>query len=236
MDNRRAFVISVLLLLFFVSTSGGVASISSVQEQLRDVQLKLVRERAKLIQEDILKVSKQIAAAPPLAAAPTVAPLNREALGRDLEAQIAGLERTIVTLRPRAVDEEAERIENRMQEISAAIQTARGVQLLSLRAELQKLADEYDILQKNVRASVEESLKAKQLMLLREQLLVLKEKVETVPRTPSSLPPASVPGVPGTAPTGAFKTLDEQVQQVRLKVLQAQAQLLKEKIKQTLQK
>ena len=226
-------MISLLVLLFFVSTSGGFADISSVQEQLREIQLKLVRERAKLIQQEILNVSKQLAKTPPVSEAAPVA-MSREALAKDIEMQIAALENTVVSLRPRAVEEEAARIENRMREISAAIPKARGVDLLGLRAELQKLADEYEILQRTVQERLEESLRAQQVLLLRQQFLILKEKVETLPRAaPPSVPAVSAGAV---APSGGFKTLDEQVQQLQLKVLQTQTKLLKEKLKQVLQK
>ena len=89
-------MISLLVLLFFVSTSGGFADISSVQEQLREIQLKLVRERAKLIQQEILNVSKQLAKTPPVSEAAPVA-MSREALAKDIEMQIAALENTVVS-------------------------------------------------------------------------------------------------------------------------------------------
>ena len=48
-ENRAPILFALLLLLFFVSTSAGFASVSSIQEQLRAIQLKLIAEKVKLL-------------------------------------------------------------------------------------------------------------------------------------------------------------------------------------------
>ena len=123
--NRLTLIVASLLLLFFIATSSGFANVSAIQEKLREIQVKLIRERLKLIQEEVSKVGERRAEelAPQRA---IEAPASREELSRRLEGQIRSLEEVIVGLRPKAVEEETARIEGRLSEIRAELETAEG--------------------------------------------------------------------------------------------------------------
>ena len=54
-ETRAPIIFALLMLLFFVSTSAGFADVSSIQEQLRGIQFKLIREKIKLLQEGIIE-------------------------------------------------------------------------------------------------------------------------------------------------------------------------------------
>src|SRR3989344_7411346 len=117
--NNLSVILAVLVLLFFVSTSSGLASVSSIQENLREIQLKLIKEKIKLIQENILDLGKkrpeELAA--PLPPAPASVP-TREELAASLKTQVAALEGVIASLRPRALEENVARIEKRIAAIN----------------------------------------------------------------------------------------------------------------------
>ena len=118
--NKPALIFALLFLLFFVSTSNGFANVTAIQEKLRDIQVKLIGEKIKLLQERIYEVSADInkeraAAVPPPAPEPT---LSREELAKSLENQIILLQVSIESLRPRAIEEEAIRIERRIADIN----------------------------------------------------------------------------------------------------------------------
>lgn len=225
--NRLGLILAFLLLLFFVSTSSGLANLSAVQEQLRAAQLKLIKEKIKLLQEQVLKVGQPKEKPVKPAEEPVQ---NREELARRLETQIKALEQVVASLKPKAVEEETARIEKRIAEINIEIKTASGEKLLVLQEELQKLLIDYSKLQESIQRSLEEQIKERQIILLREQIRIAQEKLKSTP-APEAKPDVPVKKAP-TEDQSKFKTLQEEIEKVRLRLIQAQAKAVQEKINQ----
>lgn len=222
--NRTTLIVAILLLLFFVSTSSGFANISAIQEKLREIQLKLIKERVKLLQEETSKVGEK--RAKELAQQRIIeTPASREELSQRLAEQIRTLEGAVITLRPKAVEEETARIETRIQGIRAELEIASGNRLVELRDELETLLSDYNRLQGYVTSSLEESLAQKQVLLLSEQVRVLQERVRILPR-----PVAVVPPKAEEDEQAKIKALQEEIEKARLKLLQQQVRALQEKI------
>ena len=219
-NNRAPILFALLLLLFFVSTSAGFADISSVQEQLRLIQLKVIGEKLKVLQKGVLNVTNALP--PPVASVPTSASPTREDLTQTLENQIRTLEGVVATLKPRAIDEEANRIESRIAQISAELKTAGGDALFSLEAELQNLVVEHAALQAQVKQQLEDSLTYKQAVAISQEIRTLQEKIITLPRAPVSAPK------PATDAVGVKDTIER----LQLKLLHAQVKALQEKVGQ----
>ena len=234
MKKNKALITAVLLLLLFVATSAGFASISSVQEQLRDVQLKLIKEKIKSIQEQILGFGKSKPGTTSIGAAPT---MTVGELSKSLEAQISALESVVASLKPRILDEEAARIEQKIVGISQELQTATGDRLLELQAELQKATSDYEKLQNAVRQALEDSIKDRQAIVLREQIRGVQQKLMILQaqdgggRAPVA--PAA-PGVPVLYPTVTTSTqvIQAELEKAKLKLIQAQVKAIQEKILQ----
>lgn len=221
--NRITLIVASLLLLFFVATSSGFANISAIQEKLREIQVKLIRERLKLIQEDVSKVGER--RAEELASQKAVeTPASREELSLRLEGQIRSLEEVIVGLRPKAVEEETARIEGRLKEIRSELETAQGAELLALRRELETILTDYNRVQGYVAQSLQESLQQKQVLLLREQVRVLREKIQTLPKPVLVMPPKADEN------GQRIVALQEEIEKIRLKILQAQVKTLQESV------
>lgn len=235
MDNTRAPIIfALLLLLFFVSTSAGFANVSGIQEQLRSIQLKLIREKLKLLQESILQAGRQQIQereAAKLPVALTKREPNGEELAQTLEAQVKTLQGVIATLRPRAIEEETARIEKRINEIKEGLKTAAGLKLRDLQDELNTLFAEYQALQEQVRQSLAESITYRQALVIGEQIRTIQAKVQTLPREIVK-PIARAEAAPPPAINPAVKAVEAEVEKLRLKVLQVQIRVIQEKINQ----
>lgn len=225
MNNRTSLLFALLLLLFFVSTSSGFANVSSIQDQLRGLQLKIIGEKLKLIQESILGIPS----APPKAE--VVLPqatkeMTQAELADTLQKQIQVLDGVISSLKPRAMAEEADRIEAEIAEVQKAVGGATGEDLVALQDRLSVLTDAQAALERDVRKSLEDSLKYNQALLIRDQIKTLQEKVDTLPRVPT--------GSAAPAPSGPSQTQLDQVQdsidKLRLKILQTQIQAIREKV------
>lgn len=235
--NNLLTTLSAVLLLFFLSTSSDFAQISAVQEKLRDAQIKLLKTRVSGLQGQIdsvrLKRNQEIEDArrradeeeARLAALP-----DREKLAQDLNKQIQTLQQVVSSLRPRAIDEEAARIESRVQEINNEIATASGKRLLELRKELEKLLTEYDELQGEIRESLEESVRRNQALVLQNQLRALEEKVRLLPRAPA--PEVTPAPDPNAAVKVQIGVLQEKIQSLQLKILREKARLIQGQIEQ----
>jgi len=188
MFARAPIIFSLLMLFFFVSTSAGFADLSGVQEQLRSIQLKLIREKLKILQENILEAGKQqiqereAAKQRALPTALTKIEPNGEELARTLKEQVKTLQGVIATLRPRAIEEETARIEKRIGQIKEGLKTAAGLKLRSLQDELNVLLAEYEALQEQVRQSLSESITYRQALVIGEQIRTIQAKVQTLPR------------------------------------------------------
>lgn len=221
--NRAPILFALLFLLFFVSTSAGFADVSSIQEQLREIQLKLIREKVKLLQEGILNVRPAppapLPAAPP---APTEPQPTREELSHTLEEQIRTLQGVVATLKPRAVEEEAAEIEGRIAAIGVELKTASDARLVSLQDELQNLIARHAALEKEVRQELDDALKYKQAVLIGQQIRTLQEKVATLPRIPA----------PAPVQTPDAGSIRETIEKLQLKLLQAQVKAIQEKVGQ----
>ena len=225
--SRLPFILAVLILVFFVSTSSGLASVSSIQEKLREIQLKLIKEKIKLIQESIFDVNKkriEELALPPVSS-PEPA-LTREGLEMSLKTQIEALESVVASLKPRALVENVARVEKRIGEIGAEVRTATGERLKELQQEMQGLAGEHADIQQQVRNILADSIKEKQAFILREQIRLLEEKIRTLPR-PVPVPPR--PNVP-IQDKVKLDLIQAQIEQLRLKLLRAQIKVIQEKI------
>jgi len=224
--NRLSLVVSLILLTFFVGTSSGFASLSAIQEKLREIQVKLIGEKIKLLQEQIIRAGQkklQEISPPPPPAVPEA--VSREELSRNLEEQIKTLGNVIASLKPKAVEEETARLEKRIGEIRLEIESATGKRLFELQDELGQVLSDYNILQLQVTQSLEESLKQKQVTIIQEQIRLLQEKVRILPQ-----PVAVVPKNGALREQQKLKELQEQVEKARLKLLQAQIKVIKEKI------
>jgi hypothetical protein len=214
MEYKRAtLVVASLLLLLLVSTSNGFANLSAIQEKLRDVQLKLVGEKIKLIQKQISDIGREKPAEP----APE-AQLSKEELASRIENQIKGLEALIKNLKPRVIEEETARLEKEIARIYLETRTATGERLLELQKELSAVLADYGKLQEQVKQSLEESLRHRQALILQEQLKVLKAKVGAIPTgTPAPVP------VKEPAAKKNFEAIQAELEKVKLKLLQTQA-------------
>lgn len=237
MENRAPILFALLMLLFFVSTSAGFANVSGIQEQLRSIQLKLIREKLKLLQESIIQVGQQRVSEretlkqQSLPATLTKEQPNREELSRALEAQVKTLQGVIAALRPRAIEEETARIEGRINEIKQALKTAAGVKLRDLEEELNTLFAEYQALQEQVRQSLAESITYRQALVIGEQVRAIQAKVQVLPREiVKPVPQAKAAAPPAINP--AVKAVEAEVEKLRLKVLQTQIKVIQEKINQ----
>ena len=221
MEYKRAtLVVAFLFLLFLVSTSSGLANISAVQEKLREVQLKLIAEKIKLLQNQIFNVGREKPAKPVLEPE-----LSREELGSRLENQIKGLEELISQLKPRIIEEETARLEKEVARIYAEIRTATGERLLELQSELSVVLVDYGKIQEQVKVSVEESIRQRQALVLQEQLKILKAKVGAIPRgTPAPVPVAE-PVVKKN-----LEQIQAELEKAKLKLLQTQAKAIQENI------
>ena len=227
-NNRVPILFALLLLLFFVSTSAGLADISSVQEQLRLIQLKVIGEKLKILQQRVLKLNAGSAPPAPVvtAPAPPVAP-TRENLSRTLEQQIQTLEGVVATLKPRAIEEETARIENRIATISMQLKTASGDALLALQAELQNLIVQHASLEVEVKHQLEDALKYKIAVVIGQEIRALQEKIATLPRPATYRAPK-----PATPPAPDAAGIQSMIEKLQLKLLQAQVRAIQEKVGQ----
>lgn len=218
-NNRAPLILALLLLLFFVSTSAGFADVSSVQEQLRAIQLKIIGEKLKMLQQGVLGLSNAPSVKPPAISAP--AGPTPEELSRALEEQIQTLQGVVTTLRPRAIEEETTRIEERIRSIGQELKSAAGVKLVSLQEELGDLIAEHRALEAEVRKELDESLRYKQAVVIGEQIRALQEKVAMLPRAPTYATPKQEPDLSGVKDT---------IEKLQLKLLQAQVKAIQEKV------
>ena len=225
MNNRTSLLFALLLLLFLVSTSAGFANVSSIQDQLRGLQLKIIGEKLKLIQEGILG----IAPTPPEVAVihpPVVQEMTPEQLADTLQKQVQVLEGIIGSLRPQAMAQEAARIEKEISEVQKQVAGATGDELLALQERLTQLTEDQVALEQSVRKSLEDSLKYNQALLIRDQIKVLHEKVNTLPHTPTG---AAVSVPPGPSQS-QLQQVQDSIDKLRLKIVQAQIQAIREKV------
>jgi len=231
MNNRTPLLFALLLLLFFVSTSAGFANFSAIQDQLRGLQLKVIGEKLKILQQGVLGVTTT----PPKAASPLpplVKEITAEELSATLKAEIKTLEGIVITLKPQAMDEEAVRIEKQLAEIQKEAASATGDELFALRERLSRLTSEQAALEQNVRKALEDSLKYRQVLIIRDQIKLLQEKVDVLPRAPTGPAAASVPATSSTGPSKEQLTeVQNSIDKLRLKLLQAQVKAIQEKIK-----
>lgn len=220
MNNTRLhLVLALLFLLFFVSTSSGLANVSAVQEQLRGLQLKLIKERLKLVQEQILEASRRKVEEEP--------PLSREELKARVENQIKALNDVVRDLKPRAIEEETSRLESRIVVINRELGIATGGRLRELQQELGGVLDEYAKIQGAVKQALKESLEQKQALLLQQQVRTLEEKIRLTPRVapaPIQRPEAL------TAEDERVKALRENIEKAQLRLLQEQSRVIQRKI------
>lgn len=233
-EHRAPIIVALLSLFFFVSTSAGFANISSVQDALRSVQLKLIQEKIKLLQQGIIDAGRQQIrereaeeARRAVPAAATVSRPGRQELALQLSRQIATLQSVVSALRPRAIEEETARIEKRIAEIKDEVKTAAGAKLRDLQRELNDLLAQYDALQEDVRASLAESITYRQALVIQEQVRAVQAKVQTLPVVPQAkaeAPPAA------SANEETIKNIEKEVEVLRLKVIQAQIKAIQEKI------
>lgn len=225
-ENRAPLLFALLLLLFFVSTSLGFADISAIKNQIQSLQLKIIGEKLKALQQGVLGVD----AGPPIAATPPLkvsAPEpTREELSRALERQIQIVQGVVATLQPQAVAESAARIEARIAALGDEVKKASGEKLISLQDEMVDLAAEHDVLEREVRQSLSDSIKYKQVQVIKEQILVLQEKIATLPR------PSTVSNSAVQQQNAALADIQDNIQKLQLKILQAQVKVIQEKIRQ----
>lgn len=228
--NRLPLFLALLFLVFFVSTSSGFANLSAIQEQLRDMQVRLIKEKVKLAEEEISKLRVQMAPLPPPFVPVEEKVMSRVELETALKRQIQSLDTIVNSLRPKAIEEETVRLETLFKKINKELETAEGDRLYELQEELARAADDYAGLQSEVRRSLEDTLKSQQVQLIREQIKVLQGKVESLPR---EAPKRAVVGEPRTIEEDQaqqVKMLQSDVEKVRLKLLQTQVKVIQEKI------
>ncbi|OGZ97625.1 MAG: hypothetical protein A3J10_03115 [Candidatus Sungbacteria bacterium RIFCSPLOWO2_02_FULL_54_10] len=232
-ENRAPIVIALLLLFVLVSTSAGFANISGVQDTLRSMQLKLIREKVKLLQQGIIDAGKQQIREREDAQKQAGASLlvkaepNRRELEAALARQIATLQGVVNSLRPRAIDEETARIEKRIGEIKGNVKTASGIALRNLQDELNGLLAEYDALQNEVRAALTESITYRQALVIQEQIRAVQAKVQVLPVAKAA---EIAPAKSNAATDATLKGIEDQVEKLRLKIIQAQIKAIQEKI------
>ena len=232
--SNKVLTIALLLLFFFVATSSSMADLTAVQGQLRDIQLKLIGAKIKSIQEQIYGLNLS-----PISAAPTVSglqPVTTGELSKSLGEQIVALEKVVTTLKPRLLDEKTAELEQKIALINQQLPTATGSVLWDLRAELQKVAVEYQNLQRYAKQALEDSIKERQAFVLREQIRSLQEKL-TVLRVQefgrsNVVQPA--PGIPVVGPevTTPTQVVQAELEKAQLKLIQAQVKAIQEKILQ----
>ncbi len=233
-ETRAPIIFALLMLLFFVSTSAGFADVSSIQEQLRGIQFKLIREKIKLLQEGIIEAGKQqvkereVAKASQMPLALVKAEPNRDELARTLEAQIRTLQGVVATLRPRSIEQRTAEIENRIGGIKEELKTAAGAKLAALQDELNGLLAQYEALQEDVRQALAESITYRQALVIGEQIRAVQAKVQILPQEAKAAPAKVSP--PAVDP--AVRAVEAEVEKLRLRVLQAQAMAIQEKINQ----
>lgn len=223
-------VLVTLFAVFIFSAGDGLASsISAIQERLRDLQVKVIKEKLKLLQGKVLDLGKEKPKDERPPAEPQ--PPTIEELSRSLEAQVKALEDVIRALKPRAVVEETARLEKRIAEINQELRTAGGSRLLELQEELKIVLKDYENLQKNVREALEESIKEKQVGLIREQIRVVKTKIQDLMLAPKkvSVPPPVSPDE--SAQKAQIELIQEQIRAVQLKVIKEQIKVIQERIK-----
>lgn len=219
--NSKSLLFSLLLLLFFLSTSAEFADISSIQKQLRVIQLKLIGEKIKLIQGEVSQI--QPVRMPSFSEESL---LSRDELARRIEAQIATLESVVASLKPRAIVEETDRLEQRISQIREEIRIADGNRLSQLQEELVQIVYEYDNLQRDVTKSLEDTLKQKQVLVIQEQIKVLREKILMLPRETPMVVSRRVPQEDQTQ----LKIIEDAIQKAQLKLLQTQIRIMQDKI------
>ena len=215
--NRIAVLLALLVLLFFVTTSTGLADLSAIQEQLRALQLKLIKEKVRDLNSQVQQAAQFKPA--PRVHSPEPA-LSAEEMSQRIQNEIAALDSVVSSLKPRAIDEEIKALDGRISAISKEIQAASGPRLVQLQSELQNILADYAALQEEVKNALEASLKEQQAALLREQIRRVQEKILLLPRP--------------TQPTGTDKAslqvVNDQVQKAQLKLLQVQMRAIQEKI------
>lgn len=225
-ENRAPLLFALLLLLFFVSTGSGFADISSIKNQIQSLQLKIIGEKLKVIQQGILGID---AGPPVMATLPSKVPVpepTREELSRALEQQIQILQGVVARLQPQATAEEAARIEKRIAAIGEEVKKASGDKLISLQDEMADLAAQQNALERDVRQSLSDSIKYKQVQVIKEQIQVLQEKVATLPRPSTVLSPVA------QEQNTTVKDIQDNIQKLQLRILQAQVKVIQEKIRQ----
>lgn len=232
-ENRAPIVVSLLLLFVLVSTSAGFASISGVQDQLRAIQLKVLQEKARLIQQSIIDAGKQqikerddAKAREDMTVVGTSEP-DRAELESTLQSQIMSLQNIIRSLRPRAIDEETDRIEKRIGQIKVKVRTASGKALGDLQTELNGLLAEYDNLQTEVRQQLSESITYRQALVIQEQIRAVQARVQVLPTAHAA---ETEQMASKTATKTTVKGIEDTLEKLRLKVIQAQIKAIQEKI------
>lgn len=224
--NRPILVSALLLLAFFVSTSAGFANLSSIQEKLRETQLKLIKAKIQFLQDQISNIAQPKKEAPP-APVPERA-MTRKEIKQSLEDQIKALEQVVASLKPRVLEEETARLEKRIAQINAELQTATGSRVLALQEELGVVITDYNALQLLVMDELNDSIKARQVSVLQEQIKVLREKINLLPK---QTPVASAAAGVEPEPSG-INALKGEIEKVKLRLLQAQVKAIQEKINQ----
>lgn len=231
--SSKVLIIALLLLFFFVATSASFADLTTIQGQLRDLQLKLIKEKIKLIQEKIYEIGRPKPEMISVSAAPT---MSVGELAKSLEAQINALESVVQSLKPRVLDEETARIEQKIAGINQELPAAIGNRLLELQGELQKAAADYQKLQLAVRQALEDSIKYKQAIVLREQIRSVQEKLVVLQAQEfgRSLVPAGAPSAPVSSQTITTPTqvIQAELEKAKLRLIQAQIKAIQEKIQQ----
>lgn len=220
--NRSALLVSVLALLFLVSTSAGFASVSAVQDQLRALQLKVIGQKIKQLEENILAAGKPKPAAKEQSTEPTT-----EELQSRIQTQISALESLVSSLQPRVIDERTAALEARIDAIAREIQFAAGPRLAQLQADLESALADYSLLRQDVRAALDASLKEQQIAALRQQIRALQEKVLLLPRV--APPPSQAPAAQSQS---QYPALQNELQKAKLKLIQAQSDAIQQKIDQ----
>jgi len=197
------------------------------------MQLKLIREKVKLLQQGIIDAGKQQIREREDAQKQAGASLlvkaepNRRELEAALARQIATLQGVVNSLRPRAIDEETARIEKRIGEIKGNVKTASGIALRNLQDELNGLLAEYDALQNEVRAALTESITYRQALVIQEQIRAVQAKVQVLPVAKAA---EIAPAKSNAATDATLKGIEDQVEKLRLKIIQAQIKAIQEKI------
>lgn len=212
--NRAALLFSLLVLVFFVSTSAGLANLSAAQDQLRAIQLKLVGQKVRQLQDDILQFAKSKPAVSVQSPTPTP-----EEMSQRIQTELAALESLVASLKPRVLDERIAALEARINAINQEIQSASGTRLQQLQVDLQVTLADYESLQQEVHDALDATLKEQQAAALRQQIKILQEKILLLPHQTSSSPPQ-------------FSTLQDQIQKTQMKLIQAQAAAIQQKIDQ----